>query len=180
MQGLNDSYSGGLSSYGLVLLVTSLLQLENQREKQQQPLARAFDSSVVAPAPIPDSIFTTKAALAVRASEFGDSKTVNDSQSNPKRTGEPDLGRLFVALLDTFGVRFLPQVNYYIIIQLSSYVIKVSAVAVSLKGGTGQIPRAQVLCVCFLIARLLVCLSMNVRLNESMNILIIKLLRPKL
>ena len=111
MQGLNDSYSGGLSSYGLVLLVTSLLQLENQKEKQQDHTVKSSASpNVAAPVHIPDSIFTSKAALAVRASEFDDgNQAASDLQSSSKR--RIDLGRLFISLLDTFGVRFQPQVS---------------------------------------------------------------------
>ncbi len=89
-KGLNDPYSGGLSSYGLVLMVTRVLQ----KDRLHRQYLHALESGQIPKAPGSDERKVTDGTLrAWRLEVFSD---------------RYELGRLFITFLSEYGLEFSP------------------------------------------------------------------------
>ena len=94
--GLNDPYSGGLSSYGLVLMVVSFLQQHRQHRRD----AGGTTTSERAEKPAGTKTTTTE-----EESEI----LWHEEWSDGSVTSRADLGLLLLGFLHTFGVLFDPS-----------------------------------------------------------------------
>ena len=96
--GLNDPYSGGLSSYGLVLMVVSFLQQHRQRRCGAEGTTTAAERAEK-PAGTKTTTTTEEESEILWREEWSDGSV----------TSRADLGLLLLGFLHTFGVLFDPS-----------------------------------------------------------------------
>lgn len=102
-RGLSSPYTGGLSSYGLILMVTRYLQSENLN-----PTVVPIDLSTNHPPQITGSSLAFNTQSKVKSGKSGE-QTGKAGRSAHAFLCSKDLGELLMGFLDFFGARFDPR-----------------------------------------------------------------------